>query len=291
MIYVYRRASSSGARELVDALMEAGLPSKRWSDKWKRTPKAGDRILCWGEGLDRADLTILNGAPVVSKLTDALKLASENISTIEVSRARPENRPVDVVGPAHRAALDAAQEFAEHQGVPLREAVVEARDYFTRLIEALDAPAAPVSVWLGRKSNHVGGMDLLNPPDRPDYWVKQVKLVEEYRLHIFQGKSIRAGIKVPREGFSGPGQPPAHAWVRSYEGGWRIRYDDFKSSKKMRELAAGAVKALNLDFGAVDLGKREDGNLMVLEVNRAPGLEGGTVEAYVEAIQKWVRGE
>lgn len=136
---------------------------------------------------------------------------------------------------------------------------------------------------LPRLNNHVGGNDLLNPPDYPDFYVLKENLVAEYRIHSFFGKSIRAGVKVPRD------IPPGnvHPWIRSFDGGWRINYDQFKSSKQMRLLAAKAVKALGLQFGAVDLGLTYEGVLMVLEVNRAPGSEGGTLDAYKRAISGW----
>lgn len=134
--------------------------------------------------------------------------------------------------------------------------------------------------WLPRRANHIGGHDLLHPPSNPDYWVKRENLVEEYRIHCFQGKSIRAGKKVHREGHT------AHDWVRSLDGGWRIMYDGFKSKKDMRALAGAACQALGLDFAAVDIGKKKDGGLIVLEANRAPGLEGNTITAYAAAIEK-----
>jgi glutathione synthase/RimK-type ligase-like ATP-grasp enzyme len=50
------------------------------------------------------------------------------------------------------------------------------------------------------------------------------------------------------------------------------------------------VKALGLTFGAVDLGLTPTGKFKILEVNRAPGIEGSTIEAYVKAINKWIEG-
>lgn len=140
-----------------------------------------------------------------------------------------------------------------------------------------------LDVWLPRLNNHVGGNDLLNPPTNADFWVAKEDLVEEYRIHSFAGRSIRAGVKVPREGFPNP-----HSWIRSFDGGWKINYDNFKSTKEMRALAHKAVKVLGLTFGAVDIGKRRDGKLIVLECNRAPGLEGNTIGAYASAIKRFV---
>jgi hypothetical protein len=140
--------------------------------------------------------------------------------------------------------------------------------------------------FIGRLNNHVGGNDLLNPPARPDFWVLKEDFVKEYRIHSFAGRSIRAGRRVPREGFAKP-----HKWIRTYDAGWKILYDQFEATKKMRSRANQAVKLLGLTFGAVDLGELEDGTLVVLEVNKAPGLEGNTIEAYGKAIEKFLEGE
>jgi hypothetical protein len=168
-------------------------------------------------------------------------------------------------------------------GGPLTRA--QAQERVTQLQRFLATPVPVAETWLPRRFNHVGGADLLNPPAQPDYFSKKENIVEEYRIHCFAGKSIRAGVKVPREG----AQP--HAWIRSLDGGWRIRYDEFKSKESMRELAASAITALGLDFGAVDIGRKADKSLVVLEVNRAPGLEGNTTQVYANAIQSWIEGE
>lgn len=56
----------------------------------------------------------------------------------------------------------------------------------------------------------------------------------------------------------------------------------------MREISHAAVKALGLDFGAVDIGKKEDGSYIVLEVNRMAGIENeNTMLAYARAIKEW----
>lgn len=137
--------------------------------------------------------------------------------------------------------------------------------------------------WLPRMYNHHGGNDLLDPPEMPDFWVKKETLVKEYRVHWFNGRSIRAGVKVPREGVE------SHRWVRSFDSGWKVLYDGFHSTNVMRRRAQKAIQALGLQFGAVDIGEKEDGKLIVLEVNRAPGLEGNTIPTYARAIREWAK--
>lgn len=166
----------------------------------------------------------------------------------------------------------------------------------TTLAEA-GVPAVEVSRtrregWLPRRNNHQGGTDLLHP-GRADYYVKKVDTIREYRIHIFtlpgqEPVSIRAGMKVHREGFTAP-----HPWIRSYDGGWRLSYGEWWREtllQRTRDTAKRAVKALGLDFGAVDIGTTPDGRDVVFEVNRAPGLEGGTIDAYVQKIAAVWRG-
>lgn len=150
--------------------------------------------------------------------------------------------------------------------------------------------------WLGRTINHQEGRDFLQPI-RPDYWTKKEDFVKEFRVHSFLGRSIRAGVKIIREGFREArmdggkvGLPSvAHPWVRSYDSGWRISYDGVSVKQKHRDLAHQATKAMGLDFAAVDLGELADGTVIVLEINRAPGLEGKTIPIYANAINAWLK--
>lgn len=276
MLYIYRRGSSPGARELVNGLMEGGTPTRRWSSTHPRTPRETDRCLCWGDanpGSNAAGTSfeVLGGAPTLNKYQQALKLIQERVPTIQVSPTLPPSSPVVDLFPTSRVGWTLDRQ--------------EAAQVVAELQAWLNAPPPPQEVWLARALNHIGGADLLAPPHTPGYFSKKEPLTHEYRIHVFRGKVIRSGEKAPRR------DTPVHPWIRSYDGGWYLSYDGFSSTKDMRILARKAVAALGLDFGAVDLGLKEDGSLIVLEVNRAPGLEGGTVSAYVSAIQRWLRGE
>jgi hypothetical protein len=136
---------------------------------------------------------------------------------------------------------------------------------------------------------------VLNAID-PTYFISKENFTSEYRIHSFDKRSIRAGVKVPREGFTSCLESEfrleaglVHPWIRSFEGGWRVNYDGFKSTPELRKLAHKAVTALGLTFGAVDIGLRADGMMKVLEVDRAPRIEGGTVASYTRAINRWVK--
>jgi hypothetical protein len=143
---------------------------------------------------------------------------------------------------------------------------------------------SPESNWLPRRNNHQGGSDLLRPPVNPDYYVKKYEITKEFRVHIFRSgeaySSIRAGLKVPRDGVDSSAR---HPWIRSYDAGWRLDYGEacqLAIRQSVRDEAKKAIKVLGLDFGAVDVGVLPDGRPLVLEVNRAPGNEGNTTRTY-----------
>lgn len=301
--YVYRRASSEGATALAEALDAVRYRARQWPMERKARP--GDHVICWGESLVPIDgVRILNGAAIRNKAEDANVLRRAGVSTIETSPTRPQPPaplppPVDpIIAQWTRiqdfsetlAALDPVgiQANGGYRSDILRTGVTNFRDNLTTFIQMARQPAPvappplPPQVWLPRLNSHVGGNDLLRTPQTPDFWVKKEAIVREFRVHSFLGRSIRAGVKVPREGFTNP-----HQWIRSWDGGWRISYDGATIRQAHRDIAHAALGALGLDFGAVDIGERQDGSLIVFEVNRAPGLEGGTVSAYEEAIRAW----
>ena len=317
--FVFRTQGSTGARELADAL--GGSRLRRFEGgrffRTRNTPnpvtvRPGDVIVNWGGGAIQVPQGVktLNNTAINSKFTDAQKLKAAGVATVEVSKTRPNVQAapaVAAVDPAialHGQFIDQLEDLVEapmQRNAVYQRGLGEVQTKLQQLIAALNTPV-PVAraaaaradeSWVGRVNDHIGGTDLLTPPPAPDYFVKKVNIVEEYRLHMFQGKSIRAGVKKLREGFATAptgNQQRASAWVRSYDGGWRIVYDGFESKKAMRELAAKAVETLGLEFGAVDLGKLADGSYIVLEVNRAPGLEGGTVNSYASAITAFANG-
>ena len=307
-LYVYRRATSDGARQLAEA-----LGGRRWRDN--HTPltqkvKSGDVVIPWGESFDAPGIITINAkAPLRSKFTDAEILKQKGVSTIEVSKTLPQATKAVPAGPdpavnAWEDLADLVEEFLNDDiDDPISRSKVRIKaiddlgDAVTRVKLELAKPAptavTPINVglWVGRTSDHTGGKDLLKPVPTPDYYAKREDFVKEYRVHSFLGRSIRAGVKVTRTDpeWTKLARTP-HDWVRSWDGGWRISYDGQSVKQKQRDLAHAAIEALGLEFGAVDIGERADGTLVVIEVNRAPGIEHGSVAVYKEAFQKWMAG-
>lgn len=315
MIYVLRSQVSEGATEL--ARMLGGRKLRKADDGRLYLKPRGvgrryvellgrDAVVCWGTAQGPLGRTrILNGHILRSKFQDAIRLQQAGVPTIAVSPTRPaaQVRPaaIDPAIAAFTRCKEMADEFSNlnftgGRPAPFVQGVGELHTALGGLFTQLRTPPpvtpppAPVGEWFGRMNDHVGGNDLLGAIGNPDYWVRKLDIVKEYRVHSFLGRSIRAGKKAPREGYTPGGIPTLHPWVRSWNGGWRILYDGVSSKTRHRELAHRAVAALGLSFGAVDIGELRDKSLVVLEVNRAPGLDGGTVDVYANAINQWVEG-
>jgi hypothetical protein len=276
MIYIFRPQPSSGAVALAEKLTALGHPAKKVQEinrlRASRISAGQAKLVCWGGAIN--GLAGLNNVPLQDKLQDAIKLAGANVPTIEIAREQP------VI------AAEEPQFYAG--GAPtMNRAMVQ--QYIISLQRWLEENPAreggPDPNWLGRLRHHVGGNDLLNPPARPDFWVRKMDLRQEIRVHVFGEVSIRAGQKIPRAGVATP-----HKWIRSWDGGWMISYDGTAVRQAHRDLAKRAIAALGLTFGAVDLGITAEGNAIVLEVNRAPGLEGNSITTYANAIVRHFGG-
>lgn len=105
----------------------------------------------------------------------------------------------------------------------------------------------------------------------------------EYRVHVMNGQVIDTTQKRQRRrsnGYDGP----TDRTVRSASNGWVFCRSDVFCPTALQDAAIDAVRALGLDFGAVDCAVSVDGSLCIYEVNTAPGLEGTTLLKYAEAL-------
>lgn len=130
--------------------------------------------------------------------------------------------------------------------------------------------------WLVRRVHHHEANDLLQNLSVGDYCVEYVPNIREFRIHVMNGASIRAGIKVPRTDNPNPR-------FRAWRAGWMFNHGQACQevlTDSVRNAAKRAVRALGYEFGAVDVIVRPDGTPVVLEVNSAPGLEGRAFEVY-----------
>tara|TARA_B100001063_G_scaffold227047_2_gene237157 strand:- start:5765 stop:6559 length:795 start_codon:yes stop_codon:yes gene_type:complete len=115
-------------------------------------------------------------------------------------------------------------------------------------------------------------------------YVMYVKKKSEWRIHVLSGEVVDIQRKardrsVPDEQVN---------WlVRNHANGFIFaRNEDVEVPSQVLEQAVTTVKALGLDFGAVDIIYNERGNeAFVLEVNTAPGLTGSTLTGYAERFK------
>lgn len=115
--------------------------------------------------------------------------------------------------------------------------------------------------------------------DAPLY-TKYTKCRYEYRVHVFKNQIIDFAQKKKREGIE------ATSYIQSYDNGWVYCREGVVLPEHVKTQAIRAIQALGLDFGAVDIGfnTREE-KAYVYEMNTAPGLQGTTLQRYIEAFQ------
>ena len=146
---------------------------------------------------------------------------------------------------------------------------------------------SPVLGYVGRDLYHTQGRDIALPHQRQysnkEWYVEWVKSFQEWRIHIFNGRSIARGVK------HYVGDKELEYEIRSRRRGWRLRHD-IDPPEAVREAARKAVLALGYVFGAVDVLVRDPDDVpVVLEVNSAPGLDNYTATKYAEAIVRYVK--
>lgn len=175
----------------------------------------------------------------------------------------------------------------------LREHNVPHPDFVVRHEDAqawLDEGAPVVARQLLRASQ-ARGLVLVRPgeelPVAPLY-TKYVKKADEYRIHIgLLGGTYNVIDAQQKRRRSGEESNPQ---IRNSANGWVYCREGVEPPEEAIEAAKGAVRALGLDFGAVDLGwNRHYRQPCVYEVNTAPGLEGTTLTRYAEYCHQRAR--
>lgn len=150
---------------------------------------------------------------------------------------------------------------------------------------------------LARKVHHSKGKDIIFLKTRRSwfrrmrrvkkrqFFVKYIPKQDEFRVHVLGDKI--AGISKKVKNYDYP-LPHAHVWSR--DRGWiQVDYNG-EQSERLSELAIKSIKALELDFGAIDIILGIDGEYYVLEVNTAPRLNRRRRKLYTNFFrQMWKR--
>ncbi len=127
--------------------------------------------------------------------------------------------------------------------------------------------------------------ELRDHPALPLYTVGIPKDVE-YRVHVFRDEIVHVQQKKKKIDRPAGGQEG----VRNHANGWAFCINEIAPpSPLVLEQAMDAVAALDLDFGAVDIVTEiGSGEPYVLEVNTAFGLEGTTLDKWIEAYKNYL---
>ena len=122
--------------------------------------------------------------------------------------------------------------------------------------------------------------------DIPDakLYTQYIPKRHEYRIHVFGDEAFFVQRKARKQEIP---DEKINWKVRNLAGGFIFANKEVEVPPAAYEQARHAVKACGLDFGAVDIVFNEKiGTYYVLEVNTACGLEGTTLEKYVEQFKK-----
>lgn len=180
----------------------------------------------------------------------------------------------------------------------LREAAIPTVPFHRSWAEALDA-AGGGGIILGRSFSGMQGRDIhvYDPhqtcgsrypaaPTRLHEWFSiYMQPTREVRIHVVGSTIIRYQGKyhdIPEHGERNP-------FVRNYLTGYRYRTPSGDLRSQRRDIAIESIRALGLDFGAVDMllfGYERDA--VVLEVNTAPSCSPMTLSAYARALERRV---
>ena len=150
-------------------------------------------------------------------------------------------------------------------------------------------------IGLRHKLNGHGGegIEIVDDPRAAtrgcNLYVEYIKKAEEFRVHVHNGVIFDVQRKALRKhDAKGNVVIPANVdWqVRNHKNWFIYARNNINLPEDIEREALKAVRALHLDFGAVELiWNKHRNKSYVLEVNTAPGLEGTTLEKYINEFK------
>jgi len=124
-------------------------------------------------------------------------------------------------------------------------------------------------------------------PDVPLY-VKYIPKTDEYRIHVVKVRD-EYNTRVVKKKLKHDAPANRNKLIRNHENGYIFSANVDNIPLCVNVAAINAIKAMQLDFGAVDIGyNSKTDTCIVYEVNTAPGIEGTTVDWYAEQFGKLI---
>lgn len=116
-------------------------------------------------------------------------------------------------------------------------------------------------------------------------WTQYIKKKDEYRIHVMRGEVISIQRKALRKDQDNDNDVDHR--IRNLANGYIFARNDVSPPADVLNQSLLAVKAIGLDFGAVDvIWNEKKQQAFVLEINTAAGLEGTTVTDYANGFRK-----
>ena len=144
--------------------------------------------------------------------------------------------------------------------------------------------------YLGRTTDDRGGRGITiysrgEVCGRHPLYTRLVENAREYRIHVV-GDDV---VSLQRKYLEYPHLDRHNGIIKNHSNGYAFKTPEKDLNSSRKEAAIAAVKALGLDFGAVDMVIDEEGKEYVLEVNSAPALSPMRVEQYLQALRPLLR--
>ena len=146
-------------------------------------------------------------------------------------------------------------------------------------------------VWIARHTlyGHSGkGIEVFEIEDENSYipdaylYTKYIDKISEYRVIVVGDKAVDVKVKKKKSDYEGERDP----YVWNHTNGYVFARNVGNFPILLEAIGIQAIKALGLTYGAVDIIEDPEGQLLVLEVNTAFGLEGQTIELVGNAIKE-----
>lgn len=219
---------------------------KHTGSRWK--PCVYDTVINWGSSVlpdNLQGVIILNSPDKVVTATD--KIAAFDALTVN-----------EVPCPVYTTVHETALEWAEQGTVICRTLT---------------------------RANSGRGIVVAYTPDQmvnAPLYTKYFKRADEYRVHVVRGEIIDVQRKMRKNDVP---DEEINWCVRNHSNGFIFGRGGVVAPDVVLDASVKAVHALGLDFGAVDIGYNKHHNTAaVFEVNTAPGLEGSTLEKYIQSL-------
>lgn len=141
-------------------------------------------------------------------------------------------------------------------------------------------------------TGHSGiGIIIVKPGENLTYaplYTKKFKTKHEYRVHVGVKDGVGSVIHIQQKRLRQDAPVDRIKGIRNHSNGWIFACNDVDPlHQEAQQVAIDGVMALGLDFGAVDLLVDRNNNAVICEINTAPGLEGTTINKYVEFFNKF----